>query len=425
MGERAVTEVAHRLATGESIKTITNTRGTAYISEKNPECVFKSVTCESFEQVCENKKAFARATITQFYEHDPVKGKAVLQNCGEKTLVVNPPALPLSREELDELSNLPFTREVHPMYDEVGGVPAIEEVRFSVIHNRGCFGSCNFCALAFHQGRVVSSRSHESVIKEGEGFVEHPLFSGYVHDVGGPTANFRRPSCKKQLKDGMCKRSCLVPEPCRNLDTDHTDYLTLLRKISSIPRVKKVFVRSGIRFDYLMFDKKGEFFPELVKNHISGQLKVAPEHYTDGVLHYMGKPPIEVYENFCEKYRKLNTRFGKKQFLVPYLISSHPGSTRDDAILLAEYLNKTGRNPEQVQDFYPTPGTISTCMYYTGLDPKTLTPLHVPRTPGEKAEQRALLQWKKPENREKVRKVLRKAGRHDLIGFGRNCLVKP
>jgi len=309
---------------------------------------------------------------------------------------------------------------------KAGGVPAIEEVRFSVIHNRGCFGACNFCALAFHQGRTVASRSHESLIREVEGFVNHPEFKGYVHDVGGPTANFRRPSCKSQLKNGTCAgRNCLVPEPCENIDADHADYLLLLRKLSAIPGVKKVFVRSGIRFDFLMLDKNGEFFAELVKNHISGQLKVAPEHCIDKVLSYMGKPRNTVYERFAAKFKKLNERYGKEQYLVPYLISSHPGSTLSDAIALAEYLNKTGLRPEQVQDFYPTPGTLSTCMYYTGIDPRSMAPVHIPRSSREKAVQRALLQWKKPENRSVVRRALLDAGRGDLIGYGKHCLIRP
>jgi uncharacterized radical SAM protein YgiQ len=312
------------------------------------------------------------------------------------------------------------------MYEKAGGVPAIEEVRFSVTHNRGCFGGCNFCALAFHQGRIVASRSHESVIREVEGFVSDLDFKGYVHDVGGPTANFRRPSCNKQLKSGICVgKSCLAPEPCSSIDADHTDYLKLLRKLAKIPGIKKVFVRSGVRFDYLMLDKNGEFFAELVKNHISGQLKVAPEHCIDSVLYYMGKPGNKIYEKFSEKYKKTNARYGKEQYLVPYLISSHPGSTVDDAIALAEYLNRSRKSPEQVQDFYPTPGTLSTCMYYTGIDPRTMKPVHVPRTWEEKAAQRALLQWKKPENQKRIRKALKDAGREDLIGYGKHCLVRP
>ena len=308
----------------------------------------------------------------------------------------------------------------------MGGVPAIEEVRFSIIHNRGCFGACSFCSLAFHQGRTISARSHESVLREAERLVKHPGFKGYIHDVGGPTANFRHPSCQKQLKAGMCRnRACLSPQACPNLDADETDYLKLLREIRAIPGVKKVFIRSGIRFDYLMQDRDGEFFAELVKYHVSGQLKVAPEHCVNGVLDYMGKPHVEVYEKFRQKYERLNRKYGKEQDLVPYLISSHPGCTLDDAVRLAEWLNRSGRQPEQVQDFYPTPGTLSTCMYYTGLDPRTMQPVYVPADPHEKAMQRALMQWKRPEKRRLVLEALRRTHREDLIGYGRECLLRP
>ena len=312
------------------------------------------------------------------------------------------------------------------MYDDMGGVPAIEEVRFSVTHNRGCFGACNFCSLAFHQGRTISCRSHESVIREVTALTHHPGFKGYIHDVGGPAATFRRPSCQKQLKHGMCKnRACLAPEPCPNLDADHTDYMMLLRKLRAIPGVKKVFIRSGIRFDFLMKDPSGEFFTDLVQHHISGQLKVAPEHCVAHTLDYMGKPHIEVYEKFREKYFKLNRRYGKDQYLVPYLISSHPGCTLEDAVQLAEWLNKQGHMPEQVQDFYPTPGTLATCMWYTGLDPRTMQPVFVPKTPHDKALQRALMQWRKPQNRKLVLEALHKTGREDLIGYGKRCLIRP
>ena len=312
------------------------------------------------------------------------------------------------------------------MYDEMGGVPAIEEVRFSVIHNRGCFGACNFCSLAFHQGRIISSRSHESVIREVTELTKHPGFKGYIHDVGGPTANFRRPACKKQMKAGLCKnRACLSPTACPNLDADHTDYLMLLRKLRSLPGIKKIFIRSGIRFDYMMKDPSGEFFAELVKHHVSGQLKVAPEHCVNSVLDYMGKPHIEVYEKFKRKYESLNQKYGKEQYLVPYLMSSHPGCTLEDAVKLAQWLNRTGRQPEQVQDFYPTPGTLSTCMYYTGIDPRTMKPVYVPKDPHEKAMQRALMQWKRPEKRPLVREALHRTHREDLIGFGKDCLLRP
>jgi len=426
MGELATREIASRLSRGESISEITDIRGTAFLASDISACRFPYVECPSCEDVRESKRDYAIATKIQYEEHDPIRGRAVIQRHGDKYLIVNPPAPPLTTEQLDAVAALPFTREVHPMYDEMGGVPAIEEVRFSVIHNRGCFGACNFCSLAFHQGRMVTSRSHESVLREVESFVNHPEFKGYVHDVGGPTANFRRPSCKKQLKYGMCRdKNCLAPVPCKNLDADHSDYLALLRKLRQIKGVKKVFIRSGIRFDYLLEDKNGEFFSELVKHHISGQLKVAPEHCVNSVLDYMGKPHVEVFEKFSEKYKRLNERHGKKQFMVPYLMSSHPGSTLKDAVKLAEYLHKHGMRPEQVQDFYPTPGTLSTCMYYTGLDPRTMKPVYSAKTPHEKALQRAMLQWFLPQNRMLVLEALEKTGRQDLIGYGKNCLIRP
>jgi uncharacterized radical SAM protein YgiQ len=426
MGENAVREIAGKLRGGTPVSALTDIRGTAYITDNETECRFLSEECASFEDVSSSKRKYAEANILQYEEHDPVRGKAVIQKCGDKFLIVNPPQMPLSTKEFDRISELPYTREVHPMYDESGGVPAIEEVRFSVIHNRGCFGACNFCSLAFHQGRMVTVRSHESILREVESFVRHPEFKGYVHDVGGPTANFRSPSCKGQLKTGLCRgKNCLTPTPCKNLEADHTDYLQLLRKLSAIPGVKKVFIRSGIRFDYLLKDKNGEFFADLVKNHISGQLKVAPEHCADDVLDYMGKPHHDVYVQFEEKYNRLNERYGKKQFLVPYLISSHPGSTLSDAVRLAEYLNKRGVQPEQVQDFYPTPGTLSTCMYYTELDPRTMKSIYVPKSAREKAMQRALLQWKRPEKRQLVLEALRETGREDLVGFGKHYLVPP
>lgn len=424
MGEAATREIARRLSRKVPPREITDIPGTAYIAPTGEGSGFHPVACPSYEEVCADKTAYARATKIQYDEHDPIRGCAVLQPCQGRVLVVNPPARPLSQEALDALYDLPYVREVHPMYREE--VPAIEEVRFSITHNRGCFGGCNFCALAFHQGRMVTSRSHESVIREVTQMTKHPLWKGYVSDVGGPSANFRHPSCAQQLKNGMCaNRSCLAPTPCRNIDADHSDYLALLRKLRAIPGVKKVFVRSGIRYDYMLCDRKGDFFAELVKYHISGQLKVAPEHCIDSVLDYMGKPHIDVYERFMEKYRSLNARYDKEQYVVPYLMSSHPGSTLESAIALALYLKKTGRRPEQVQDFYPTPGTVSTCMYYTGLDPRTMEPVYVPRTPEEKAMQRALLQFQNPANRRLVLEALRKAGREDLIGFGKGCLVPP
>lgn len=426
MGETSMREIARRLADGETPETMTDIRGTAVAVTDADKIAFPSVWCDSYEIVQQSKNAYAKAAKVQYDEHDPVCGKAVVQPHGDKLLVVNPPAKPLTRLELDRVSALPYTRKWHPMYDEMGGVPALEEVKFSIIHNRGCFGACNFCALAFHQGRMVTSRSKDSVLEEAKILIQDPEFKGYIHDVGGPTANFRYTSCKKQLEYGMCKnKACLAPEPCKNLNVDHSEYLDLLRSLRSLPGVKRVFVRSGIRFDYLMQDKRGAFFSELVENHISGQLKVAPEHCVNNVLDYMGKPHNEVFEAFEERYKALNKRAGKQQFLVPYLISSHPGSTLRDAVKLAEYLKRTGRHPEQVQDFYPTPGTLSTCMYYTGIDPRTGKAVYVPKTPEEKAMQRALLQWFRPQNRRLVLKALCEAGREDLIGFGGKCLVRP
>ncbi|MBQ9979804.1 MAG: YgiQ family radical SAM protein [Oscillospiraceae bacterium] len=427
MGERATIEIADRLALGEDISRITDVRGTAFMTNNPKICRYDRVECASFKTVCRDKVEHTKAVVLQYREHDAVRGRAVVQEHENgQFLVVNPPQKPLSTAEFDEISAYPYMRTWHPMYEKSGGVPAIEEVRFSVIHNRGCFGACNFCALAFHQGRTITSRSHESVIAEVEGFTKDPDFKGYVHDVGGPTANFRHPSCKKQLEHGVCpNRQCLVPTPCKNLDADHSDYLSLLRKLRAIPGVKKVFVRSGIRFDYMLCDKNGKFFSELVENHISGQLKVAPEHCIDSVLGFMGKPGIATYEKFRQKYESMNRRHSKEQYLVPYLMSSHPGCTLQNAVELAEYLNRTGRQPEQVQDFYPTPGTLSTCMYFTGLDYRTLKPIYVARTPEEKAFQRALLQWKRPEKRQLIIKALKAAGREDLIGFHKGALVKP
>ncbi len=426
MGEHATRQIAHRLAGGEPPSTLTDIRGTCYLTKDKAACTFASVSVASYESVASSKKAYAQANLVEYDEHDPIRGRAVIQPHGDQFLVLNPPAMPLTTAELDAVAELPYMRAPHPIYDSMGGVPAIEEVLFSVTHNRGCFGACKFCSLAFHQGRMITSRSHESVIREVTALTQHPDFKGYIHDVGGPTANFRRPSCKKQLKHGLCQnRDCLAPEPCPNLDADHTDYLKLLRKLREIPKIKKIFIRSGIRFDYLLKDKNGEFFAELVKHHISGQLKVAPEHAVSHVLDCMGKPHVESYEQFKQKYERLNQKYDKNQYLVPYLMSSHPGSTLKDAIALAEWINKTGRQPEQVQDFYPTPGTLSTCMYYTGLDPRTMKPVYVPKTPHEKELQRALLQWKRPEKRRLVMEALHREGREDLIGYGPSCLLRP
>ena len=426
MGETATREIAKRLKHKRPVAEITDIRGTAFIAKDASACSFEKMMLPSYEETASKASAYADATRVEYEEHDAIRGRALCQTCQGRMLIVNPPALPLTTQELDAMAELPYTREVHPMYDKDGGVPAIEEMRFSVIHNRGCFGACNFCALAFHQGRMVTSRSHASVVCEVTAMTRHPLFKGYVSDIGGPTANFRHPSCKMQKEHGMCaNKRCLAPTPCKNLDADHSDYLELLRKLREIPGVKKVFVRSGIRFDYMLEDTNDKFFAELVKHHVSGQLKVAPEHCIDSVLDYMGKPHIEVYERFMDKYNRLNQRFDKEQYLVPYLMSSHPGCTLGDAVRLAEYLQSRGRQPEQVQDFYPTPGTISTCMYHTGLDPRTMKPVYVAKTPRDKELQRALLQWKRPEKRRLVMEALKAAGREDLIGFEKNCLVRP
>ena len=426
MGELATREIAARLASGTPVSEITDVHGTCVVAAFPAICTYSRVECESYEEVCKDKTAYARANMTQYHEHDYVVGRAITQKHGKEFLIVNPPMRPLTTFEMDEVAELPYVREPHPIYDSMGGVKAIEEVRFSVTHNRGCFGACNFCSLAFHQGQTISCRSHQSVIREVTALTKHPGFKGYIHDVGGPAATFRRPSCQKQLKHGMCKdRACLAPEPCPNLDADHTDYMMLMRKLREIPKIKKVFIRSGIRFDYLMKDPSGEFFTDLVQHHVSGQLKVAPEHCVGHTLDYMGKPHIEVYEVFREKFAKLNRRYEKDQYLVPYLISSHPGCTLNDAVNLAEWLNNNGHMPEQVQDFYPTPGTLSTCMWYTGIDPLTMKPVYVPNNPHDKATQRALMQWRKPQNRRLIIEALEKTGRDDLIGHGKRCLVRP
>ncbi len=426
MGEYASIQIAKRLKKKEPVSSITDVRGTAVAVPDPSVCAYEHVELPSYEQVCDSIRYYAEATRVEYAEHDPVRGKALIQQHDKRYLIVNPPAMPLETRELDRVAELPYTKQYHPMYESMGGVPSIEEVKFSVIHNRGCFGGCNFCSLAFHQGRMVTSRSHESLIREVTALTQFPDFKGYINDVGGPSANFRQTSCKKQQKCGMCAdRRCLAPTPCPNLDADHSDYLSLLRKLRAIPGIKKVFVRSGIRYDYMLEDKSSEFFSDLVKYHISGQLKVAPEHCIDSVLDYMGKPHIDVYEKFMDKYKRLNDRHCKEQYIVPYLMSSHPGSTLQDAVALAEYLNKMGRQPEQVQDFYPTPGTISTCMYYTGIDPTTMKSVYVAKSFHEKAMQRALLQWKRPDKRRLVIEALKEAGREDLIGFGPNCLVRP
>ncbi len=430
MGEKHILEIANRLENGEDISNLTDIKGTCYAVKTKDYKPMSVKECPSFDAVKapdeKGKIKYAEATRIQQSEHDSVRGKTVIQRHGEYIVVQNPPMPPLSTEEMDSVYSLPFMRDYHPSYKALGGVPGIEEVKFSIIHNRGCFGACNFCSLAYHQGRAISCRSHESVIDEAKKITEMDDFKGYIHDVGGPTANFRAPSCKGQDKNGMCAdKKCLAPTMCPAVQVDHSDYLELLRKLRALPKIKKVFIRSGIRFDYLIADKDESFFKELVKHHVSGQLKVAPEHCSANVLKRMGKPPIEVYNRFKKRFYELTQGMGKKQFLVPYLMSSHPGSTVNDAIELAKFLKREGMHPEQVQDFYPTPGTVSTCMFYTGIDPLTMEKVYVPKTPAEKAEQRALLQYFKPENKEIVIKALRKAGRHDLIGTGKNCLVAP
>ena len=424
MGEYSMTEIARRLSAGEPVSDLRDIRGTCYLAESDAVPAFPSIECPSYEQVKTNRGSEALSVKLQYEEQDYVRGRAVVQRHGDRVLVQNPPSMPITTPDFDRVYELPYTREPHPMYEAMGGVKSIEEVRFSITHNRGCFGFCNFCSLAFHQGRSISVRSHESVLREARMLTQLPDFKGYIHDVGGPTANFRHPSCKLQAEHGLCKnKRCLAPEPCKNLDADQSDYLQLLRELRAIPGIKKVFIRSGIRFDYLMQDPSDAFFKELVQYHISGQLKVAPEHCSDAVLDLMAKPHFHVYKAFEQKYKELNQRFGLRQYLVPYLISSHPGSTLKDAIALAEYLNATGRKPEQVQDFYPTPGTLSTAMYHTGIDPRTMKPIYVAKDPHEKAMQRALLQWSEPRNRALVIEALRREGREDLIGPGRKCLV--
>ncbi len=425
MGERQSEEIAGLLSRGVPVSEIKSVRGTAYIEGDAEFLPGDAVIVPNYDEVSADKRKYAKATKMQYDEQDAYRGKPVVQLDRDKYIVQNPPAIPLSTEELDKVYELPYMGAYHPIYEKEGGVPAIEEVKFSITSSRGCFGACNFCALTFHQGRTVSARSHNSILREAERMTHDKEFKGYIHDVGGPTANFRSPSCKKQLKSGVCKeRQCLYPMPCKNLEVSHRDYLELLRKLRKIKGIKKVFIRSGIRFDYLMADKDDEFFYELCRHHISGQLKVAPEHISDNVLKYMGKPSVSVYNKFREKYKRINDEIGKKQFLVPYLMSSHPGSTIRDAIALAEYLRDNKLSPEQVQDFYPTPGSISTCMYYTGIDPRTMKSVYVPKTYEEKQMQRALLQYRRLENYKLVYMALKAAGRLDLVGDGAQCLIK-
>ncbi len=426
MGEHSIVEIADALDSGMDVKDITFIAGTVY-KTKDISGIYDSLLLPSYEEMKEKPDKYAESFRIQYENTDPFTGKYLVEEYPNGTYVVqNPPALPLTTEEMDDVYGLPYQYTYHPSYEEKGGVPAITEVKFSLASSRGCFGGCNFCALTFHQGRTVQARSHASILKEAERMVQEPDFKGYIHDVGGPTANFRHPSCGKQLTAGVCKnKQCLFPKPCKNLTVDHSDYLELLRKLRSVKGVKKVFVRSGIRFDYLMADKDDTFFRELAEYHVSGQLKVAPEHISDVVLKKMGKPEAAVYERFAKKFRKINEQLGMKQYLVPYLMSSHPGSTLKEAVELAEYLRDLGYMPEQVQDFYPTPSTVSTVMYYTGIDPRDGKKVYVCRNPHEKAMQRALIQYRNPKNYELVYEALRKAGREDLIGFAPECLIKP
>ncbi len=423
MGEKSIIELADMLANGTDPKMGKIPDGVCYVADEAPK---GAVILPSFEEVASDKKAYALATKIEYEEQDPYRGKILAQKHGDKYIVQMPMSKPLTENELDRVYALPYTKEYHPSYEADGGIPAIEEVKFSVTSSRGCFGNCSFCAITFHQGRIVQARSHASILNEVKQMTWMPDFKGYIHDVGGPTANFRFPACKKQLKYGTCKdKQCLYPDVCKNAEVDHTDYLELLRKIRAVDKVKKVFIRSGIRYDYLIKDKNDEFFRELCMHHVSGQLKVAPEHISPKVLSYMGKPGLNVYQKFCDKFYQINKEIGKEQYLVPYLMSSHPGSTLNEAIELAVYLKRMGIRPQQVQDFYPTPGTLSTAMFYTGLDPRTMKPVYVPKTFEEKAMQRALLQSSRPENYQIIKKALIQAGRRDLIGYGPDCLIKP
>ena len=426
MGEHSIVELAEALDAGIPVDDITYIAGTV-LKTKSLDSIYDADILPSFEDLKAYKMNYARSFYTQYLNTDAFNGKRLVEPYSDHLYVVqNPPAAPLTQMEMDDVYSLPYQRTYHPSYEAKGGVPAIKEIKFSLISNRGCFGGCSFCALTFHQGRIVQVRSHESLIEEAKEITKDKDFKGYIHDVGGPTANFRHPSCKKQMEHGVCKtRQCLFPSPCKNLDADHRDYVSLLRKLRDIPKVKKVFIRSGIRFDYLLADKKQEFLRELCEYHVSGQLKVAPEHVAGPVLSLMGKPEHKVYEEFTRQFYKMNERIGKEQYLVPYLMSSHPGSTLKEAVELAEYCRDLGYMPEQVQDFYPTPSTLSTCMYYTGVDPRTMQKVYVPKSPHEKAMQRALIQYRNPELYDLVIEALHKAGRSDLIGFGPKCLVRP
>ena len=426
MGERSIVEVADALDSGLAVRDLTFLRGTVY-KASSLENVYDYLLLPAYREMTADKRVYAESFQVQYRNTDPYQAKTLVEPYDEKTFVVqNPPQEPLTAQEMDDVYELPYMRTYHPMYEAAGGISAISEVKFSLTSCRGCFGGCSFCALTFHQGRIIQSRSHESLLREAEMLTKDPDFKGYIHDVGGPTANFRRPACEKQMTLGACPdRQCLFPAPCKNLRADHSDYLALLRKLRALPGVKKVFIRSGIRFDYLLADGDDSFFRELVRHHVSGQLKVAPEHISDRVLRLMGKPNNQVYSRFLDKYERLCREEGKEQYVVPYLMSSHPGSTMDDAIALAEYLHRNRLNPEQVSDFYPTPSTISTVMYFTGLDPRNMKPVYVATNPHEKAMQRALIQYREPRNYELVREALQKAGREDLIGYDKTCLIRP
>ena len=426
MGEKSIVEIAEALDSGLDVKDITFIEGTVY-KTKTLESVYDFELLPDYQELLKDKRNYAESFFIQYSNTDPFTGKRLVETYEGRIYVVqNPPAKPLSQGEMNQVYDLPYMRNYHPVYEEEGGVPAIREIKFSLISNRGCFGACSFCALTFHQGRIIQARSHESLIKEAKLLTEEPDFKGYIHDVGGPTADFRFPACEKQMDKGACKhRQCLFPEPCKNLRADHGDYIELLRKLRSLPKVKKVFIRSGIRFDYVLADSKGKFLKELCEHHVSGQLKVAPEHVADKVLKRMGKPTNQVYQKFVDAYEQMNRKLGKKQYLVPYLMSSHPGSTMKEAVELAEYLRDLGYMPEQVQDFYPTPSTIFTCMYYTGYDCRTMEKIYVPVNPHEKAMQRALIQYRNPKNYDLVAEALKIAGRTDLIGFDRKCLIRP
>lgn len=425
MSERQIVEVADNLNNGLDIQYIRHVPGTCYVVD-NIEEVYDYIEIPSYKDVCGDKNKYSEAFRIQYEEQDPIRGNTIVQKHTNKYVVQNRPEMPLTREELDKVYSLPYQKNYHPIYEKLGGIPAIEEVKFSIVSSRGCFGSCAFCAITFHQGRIVQSRSEKSILDEAKDITKFEDFKGYIHDVGGPTANFRYPACKKQLKVGACKdRQCLHPSPCKNLDVDHMEYLRLLEKLRELPDVKKVFVRSGLRYDYIMADKNDTFLKELIKHHVSGQLKVAPEHVSHQVLKFMGKPAGKTYDKFMEKFYKITERIGKKQYIIPYLMSSHPGSTLKEAIELAEYLRDIHYQPEQVQDFYPTPGTLSTTMFYTGFDPFTMKEVYIPKTKNEKAMQRALLQYRDPMKYDLVYSALVQSGREDLIGYGPKCLIKP